>query len=320
MSRFLVTGGGGFVGQWLARLLIERGHDVVLAGLGSFDDSPPILTAAERSAVRWVGADMRRSGDVRAMLEASRPDAVAHLAGIAFPPAGDQDPALTYDVNVLGAVRLFAAIDELRGAGTLDPAVLIVGTGLQYGLHAPEEQPLDESAEQRPLTSYAASKTAQEVVALQWHRASGARVVCTRSFNHSGAGHPTEYLLPSLVARTRAIKDAGSGTLTLGNDAVRDYLHVADVADAYLALIERGRSGEVYNVCSGTGIGVRQLAADVLLRAGVSAEISTAPSLVRATDVPALIGSPAKLMRDTGWSPRRTHADIIDDLLNAATE
>jgi GDP-4-dehydro-6-deoxy-D-mannose reductase len=156
-------------------------------------------------------------------------------------------------------------------------------------------------------------------VSLQVHRTTGLRVVCARSFNHSGAGQQQEYLLPSLVRRVRALAD-GNNTLSFGNDVVRDYLHVADVAEAYLALVERGRAGEVYNVCSGTGITVRQLAADVLLHAGKSAEISTELSLVRATDIPALIGSPEKLMRDTGWSPRRTHEDIIDDLLNAATE
>jgi GDP-4-dehydro-6-deoxy-D-mannose reductase len=163
---------------------------------------------------------------------------------------------------------------------------------------------------------YAASKSAQEIAALQAHRAHGLRVVCTRSFNHSGVGHGEEYLLPSLVRRVRSL--ARGEPLALGNDVVRDYLHVADVADAYLALTERGTAGEVYNVASGIGLSVRRLAMDVLLRAGVDADISTEPSLVRPTDIPVLIGSPAKLTRDTAWTPRRTHTDIIDDLLHAA--
>jgi GDP-4-dehydro-6-deoxy-D-mannose reductase len=110
------------------------------------------------------------------------------------------------------------------------------------------------------------------------------------------------------------------GSFSIGNDVTRDYLHVEDVAAAYIALTERGRPGEVYNVCSGVGISVRDLARDVLLRAGLRPDISTDTSLVRATDIPVLVGSPAKLMRDTGWTPRKTHADIIDDLLNAATD
>jgi GDP-4-dehydro-6-deoxy-D-mannose reductase len=100
---------------------------------------------------------------------------------------------------------------------------------------------------------------------------------------------------------------------------------VDDVVLAYLALLERGRPGEAYNVASGRGVSVRQLAADVLLRVGASADISTDVALQRATDVPALVGSHDKLTKDTGWTPQKTHLDIIDDVIrfastNAATD
>ncbi len=190
---------------------------------------------------------------------------------------------------------------------------------MQYGIHR-DAAPLRESAEQRPTTTYAASKSAQEVAALQFFRSSGLRVICTRSFNHSGIGHGPQYLLPSLVSRVRRIARGEETMLRLGNDVVRDYLHVADVVAAYLALAERGRAGEVYNVCSGIGISSRKLAADVLLHAGVTADISLEPSLVRASDIPVLVGSPDKLAQDTGWSPTKTTTDIIADLLNASTD
>lgn len=314
MTRVLLTGGGGFVGQWLARALLGRGDEPVLAGIGG--DEPQVLTPEEGRAVRWVSADVRVQQDVAAMVDATQPDVIIHLAGIAFPPQGDDDVALTYDVNTLGCVRLLATLAARKKAGVLDPVIVVIGSALQYGVHDAGDMPLTESAEQRPLTVYAASKSAQEIAALQAHRAHGLRVVCTRSFNHSGVGHGSAYLLPSLVRRVRAL--ASGDRLALGNDVVRDYLHVSDVADAYLALAERGTAGEVYNVASGIGLSVKRLAMDVLLHAGVAADISTEPSLVRPTDIPVLIGSPEKLMRDTGWMPRRTHADIIDDLLHAA--
>jgi GDP-4-dehydro-6-deoxy-D-mannose reductase len=319
MTQFLLTGGGGFVGQWLARLLLERGHDVTLAGVGSLDDGPGILTAAERARVRWVSADVRSQADVERMLDAAQPAAVVHLAGVAFPPDADRDPAAAYDINTLGAVRVLSALAARCAAGTLDAIAVVVGTGLQYGSHAVNEMPLCEDATQRPLTSYAATKLAQEIAAVQIGRVSPLRIVCTRSFNHSGVGHGAQYLLPSLVSRILALRGGRSRQLTLGNDVVRDYLHVRDVAAAYLALAERGRAGEAYNVSSGIGVSVRQLAADALLRAGVNADISTEPSLIRAMDIPVLIGSPDKLERHTGWRPALTHADIIDDLLHVAT-
>jgi GDP-4-dehydro-6-deoxy-D-mannose reductase len=145
------------------------------------------------------------------------------------------------------------------------------------------------------------------------------RVVCTRSFNHTGVGQAPNFLLPGLVRRARALPSEG-GRLTIGNgDTVRDFLHVADVVDAYLALMEHGEVGEVYNVCSGEGTSVRALATSVLQRLGTSAEISSDPTLARSVDVPVLVGNNGKLRRATGWAPRRTRDDIIDDLIHAAT-
>jgi GDP-4-dehydro-6-deoxy-D-mannose reductase len=318
MTAYLLTGGGGFVGQWIAKALIEQGATPVLSGLGTLDEGPRILTDAERRAVRWVTCDVRSSAQVVAMIEAARPDVIIHLAGIAFPPEADDDPTSTYDVNVLGTVRLLAELARLKRAGTLDPAIVVVGTSQQYGLQPANAMPLSERAPQCPVSAYAASKAAQEIAALQRFRGDGLRVICTRSFNHSGAGQDSRYLLPSLVNRARALAKSGARALTIGNDVIRDYLHVRDVASAYIALAEHGVPGETYNVSSGIGVSVRQLAADVLLQAGANADITTEPALVRSTDIPVLVGLPAKLMDATGWAPRLTHADIIDDLIRSA--
>lgn len=316
-QRALVTGGGGFAAQWLERALLERGWEVSAAGLGV----PPqtsVLVDAERRSVRWIEADVRRAADVAGALDATRPDAVFHLAGIAFVPAAAADPGETYEVNVVGAVRLLAAVGQRRQAGTLDPLLLVVGSGEQYGRHDAAELPLSEAAAQRPLSVYAASKAAQEVVALHAARAQGLRVVATRSFNHSGPGQASHFLLPALVARALEARADGRTSVAIGNrEPIRDYLHAADVAAAYVALAERGVPGEVYNVCSGEGVAVGELASDVLQRVGVRADITTDPSLVRPVDLPALVGSPEKLHRTTGWAPRRTRADIIDDLIHA---
>lgn len=305
--RALITG-GGFVAGHLARALTKRGDEVVVGGLQAVD------------GVAAVRMDVRSQADVDAALDATLPDAVFHLAGVSFPPEADRAPDVAYDVNAVGVVRLLNAILRGRDAGAPDPVVVVVGTAVQYGRHDEADMPLDEGAEQRPASVYGASKAAQEIAALQFARRFGVRVVCTRSFNHSGTGHGAQYLLPSLVRRVKALSGNDAATLALGNDVVRDYLHVDDVVGAYLLLAERGRAGEVYNVASGQGVSTRQLAADVLLRAGVSAEISTEPALVRASDIPTLIGSPAKLVRDTGWRPAKTYADIIDDLLHAEAD
>jgi len=316
--RALVTGGQGFVAQWAIRAMLARGWSVTSAGV-HHGAEPTILGGDERQAVDWVTMDVTDGGQIAATVERAAPDVVLHLAAISHVPEAKRNPARAFEVNAVGTVRLLAELGAWRKAGEADPIVLVIGSSEQYGRHERDEMPLQETAEQRPLTLYAASKTAQEVAALQAFRGEGLRVVCTRSFNHSGAGQASSFVLPGLVARALAASRQG-GPLTLGNgDTVRDFLHVDDVVDAYLSLVDRGTPGEVYNVCSGEGASIRALAESVLQRIGVPADISSDPALTRPVDVPVQIGSNAKLRHATGWTPRRTREDIIDDLIHAAT-
>lgn len=315
--RALVTGGHGFVAQWAIGAMLDRGWSVTAAGLGAADGGP--LDAERRSAVRWAALDVTQPEQIRDVIERAAPDVILHLAAISHVLDAKRDPGRAYTVNTVGAVLLLTEIARMRHAGTCDPMILVVGSAEQYGRHEASEMPLDERAPQRPLTLYAASKAAQEIAALQAHRSDGVRVICTRSFSHSGPGQPAQFLLPALVSRALALPKAG-GTLAMGNgETIRDFLHVSDVVEAYLALLERGTAGEAYNVSSGEGLSVRALAESVLQRVGASAEISSDPALSRPVDVPVQIGSNAKLREATGWAPRRTREDIIDDLIHAAT-
>ncbi|MEO8335797.1 MAG: GDP-mannose 4,6-dehydratase [bacterium] len=317
-TRALVTGGNGFVAQWAIKAMLERDWIVTAAGVGPVQKSI-VLTDDERARVEWRRMDITSQSEVEDVVDFARADVVLHLAGISHVLDALSQPGYAYEVNTVGAVRLLAEVRKHRAAKAADPVVLIVGSAEQYGRHELNEMPLHEGLEQRPLTLYAASKVAQEIAALQAYRSEGVRVICTRSFNHSGVGHGPHFLLPGLVARASALPNAG-GSLVIGNaDTVRDFLHVSDVADAYLSLLEKGVVGEAYNVSSGEGVTVRQLATTVLQRLGIDAEITTDPALMRRVDVPVLVGSNSKLRHATGWAPRRTRDDIIDDLIHAAT-
>ena len=315
--RALVTGAAGFVGQWLCRELLKRGFHVFGALL---EDEPPpgTLSPDERRHVQWIQADVRLLEQCRRLVDESVPDAVFHLAGVAFLPTASADPGAALEVNVVAAARLLGVVRERRRAGMIDPVVLIVGSGEQYGYHEESEQPLRECAEQRPMNVYAASKAAQEVVALEAFRSGGVRVIATRSFNHSGPGQSEQFVLPALVARALSLRRAGEDSLKLGNLAtVRDFLHVADVVRAYVLLVERGTPGEAYNVASGRGVDVATLARRILAYVGVDAKLEVDPTLVRAVDVPVLVGDAGKLRETTGWSPEHSLDTIIEDLIRA---
>jgi GDP-4-dehydro-6-deoxy-D-mannose reductase len=317
-TRALVTGGNGFVAQWAIRAMLQRGW-AVMATTHDAAPADSVLSDQERDAVDWRPADVTSQSDLRAVVDEARAELVLHLAAVSHVPDAARNPGRAYEVNTVGTVRLLAEVRRHRDAGTGDPMVLVIGSAEQYGRHELNAMPLHEGAAQQPLTLYAASKAAQEVAALQAYRSDGVRVVGTRSFSHSGVGHGSHFLLPSLVARVIALPPSG-GVLQIGNgDTVRDFLHVRDVVEAYLSLYVHGAVGEIYNVCSGEGVSVRALAQRVLLRAGRSAEVRTDPVLARPVDVPLQVGSNAKLRRATGWAPRLTRDDIIDDLIHAAT-
>lgn len=318
----LVTGAGGFVGQWLCRALLRDGWSVAGTTQGALP-TPGVLTAVEIASVAWRGIDLRTGSDerraIQPMLERHQPDAIFHLAGIAYLPAAGNNRDVALGVNVGAFTKLLDGLRPLREAGTIDPTMLVVGSGEQYGRHPANAQPLSESAARYPLNFYAATKVAQEEIALATHRSEGLKVIATRSFNHSGRGQAPSFLLPSLVARAIAARQNGTDVAIGNTDVVRDFLHVEDVVTAYISLVAHGVPGEVYNVCSGTGVRVGDLASEVLAQAGVRAPLRVDADLQRAVDVPALVGDPAKLKAATGWTPIRSRSDIIAELLDAAS-
>ena len=316
--RALVTGAAGFAGQWLCRELLHAGWDVW--GTRLDDALPPgALDTASGAAVRWWEGDLRASTAAHDAIEAATPDAIFHLAGIAHVPSANADPAGTLEVNVIAAARLLAHVRARRAAGMLDPVVVMVGSGEQYGRHDAGEMPLGEDAAQRPMGVYAASKAAQEVLALEAHRAGGVRVIAVRPFNHTGPGQSPNFVVPALVRRAVALRGT-SKSLVMGNTAtIRDFSHVEDVVRGYVALAERGTAGEAYNIASGAGTEVAALARRILALAGVDAKLQSDPALVRPADVPALVGSAAKLRAATGWAPRHSLDSILEELIRAAS-
>jgi len=309
--RILVTGAAGFVGgHLLEHLRAARPeaevHGVVLPG-GAASWRP--------SGVRVVEADLEDPAAAGRAVASSRPDRIVHLAGQASVHRSWEDPAGTLRTNVLGVVNL---LDAVRQEG-LRPAVLVVGSADEYGPVPSAEPPLRETAPRRPASPYAVSKVAQAALAALYGPAGGLRVVATRTFPHTGPGRG-EVFAESSFARQIAEIEAGlrAPVVEVGNlDAVRDFSDVRDVVRAYDLLLESGRGGEAYNVCSGRGRRVGDLLDALLSASTARVEVRVDPARLRPADVPALVGDPAKLVADTGWQPRipfeRTLRDLLDD-------
>ena len=311
--RVLVTGIGGFVGPVVARTLGAAGHEV----LGLVQPGPPSarLAALGLPAAALHVGDVTDAAALGRLLAATRPDAVVHLAGLTFVPAAERDPAETYRVNVGGLLALLAAVR----AETPKARVLVVGSGDVYGAVERSELPVREETPFRPVTVYGASKAAADVAAAQWARAYGLHVVRARPFNHTGPGQDPAFVCSALARQVAAI-EAGrqEAVLRVGNvDPVRDFSDVGDIAAGYVALLERGRAGEAYNLCSGSGSSIAEVIAILRTHARVPLRVHSDPALRRAVDVERVVGSHERATRDTGWKPRipldETLGGLLDD-------
>lgn len=290
-----VTGARGFVGPHLVAHLEACGDDTV-----SLDRHGP------------DSFDVTDADAVHARFHDARPDVVYHLAALSHVGESWKSPAASFRVNAEGTLNVLRACTDL-GVGR----VIVVLSSEEYGHVAEADLPLGETAPIRPVTPYGAAKAAADVLALQAFLGDGLGTIRVRPFSHTGPGQSDRFVVPALAARiARAERDAVDEIPVGSLDAVRDLTDVRDVVRAYRLLAERGEPGEVYNVCSGAGVSVQEIADALIDHATRPIRLVTDPALVRPVEVPRLVGSNTRLCAATGWAPEipleRTLVDVLD--------
>jgi GDP-4-dehydro-6-deoxy-D-mannose reductase len=285
--RALVTGGTGFAGRHLVRL----------------------LPGAEAPSHREL--DLLDVGAVRAFVRSAAPDAVFHLAALASVGRSWETPSETLTANVAMTANL---LEALR-AEAPEARVVVASSGEVYG--PPARLPVDEDAPLRPQNPYAVSKAACDLLAGQYADAHGLRVVRTRAFNHAGPGQPDDYVVGTLTRQVAEAEAAGASEVVLrtGNPAAaRDFTDVRDVVRAYVAAadLEPG----AWNVGSGRAVTVADLVELVGAAARLPVRHEVDPARVRPHEVPEVYASAERLRAATGWRPEipleRTVADALD--------
>ncbi len=302
--RVLVTGGAGYIGGITVEQLILAGHEVVVLDTlvtGHRESVAPGATLATHSV-------MDKQAVVE-LLKEHRVEAVLHCAARSLVGQSMQDPGLYFTENVVGGIALLDALREAE----VDRLVFSC-TAAVYG--EPDRVPIRENAPTRPVNPYGASKLAFES-AMGWYAAYGLRSVSLRYFNVAGASErygerhdPETHLVPNMLEAARGgtpLTIFGDDYPTADGTAIRDYIHVLDLADAHVAALELTAQmepgQEIANLGSGSGFSVKQVLAAASRIVGEQIPHSYGPR--RAGDPPALIASYDRAEELLGWRPRR---------------
>jgi len=301
--RALVTGANGFVGTHLLALLLQVNAQVAAL---SRDRG-----LASQGPLQWLAVDVRDADGLSHAIGQSRPSVVIHLAGQSnAAPLADM-----FSTNVQGTLNLLEAVR----CHVPEAMVLIAGSSAEYGTVPPEHQPISEDVPLHPITPYGVSKMAADLLGYHYSRTYGLRIVRVRPFNLIGPGQSEQFVCAAFARQLAEIKcDLREPVLRVGNlHTSRDLLDARDAARGFVLLAEHGGSGEAYNLCSGRETVIEDMLRQLIEISGLRVDVSVDPARLQQADVPAQIGSYAKIHRRTGWTPQisleQTLADVWAD-------
>ncbi|MFH2001702.1 MAG: GDP-mannose 4,6-dehydratase [Planctomycetota bacterium] len=304
--RALITGGSGFVGFHLFNRLAAEGWDLTILDLG---DAPEFLG----SKGRFIRGDMTSEESLLKAVTLARPDVVYHLAGIAFVPAAEKDKQKALAVNVQGGLNLFEAVRREAPKAR----VIVISSSEVYGKAGAEQMPLSENAPVRPANFYAFTKASLEN-ATMYERAMGLQTVVLRPFNHIGPRQSDQFVT-SAFARQVAQIEAGRipAVIRVGNlDAIRDFTDVEDMVRAYQLAGEHDLEHRVYNLCSGSGVAIKEILNAFLDMSEKEIHVETDPDRLRPSDVPVLVGDARRFAKATGWRPAVSLTESLQRILD----
>ncbi|MDH4195987.1 MAG: GDP-mannose 4,6-dehydratase [Candidatus Aminicenantes bacterium] len=314
--RVLITGATGFVGRYLSRELAGvAGSAPASPAFEVFGTSFPDHPAPGEPNISFL--DLRNAQAVRDVLRRTRPEWIFHLAAVSQVRMSWEKREETFEANVMGTFYLFEAVrQELPSA-----RVLFVSSSDVYGIVTETDKVLTEDDPVRAVNPYACTKAAGELLTRFYTDVEKLDIVTARPFPHTGPGQGPDFVCSDWARQlVRVERGEAQPTIRVGNlDVCRDFVDVRDVVRAYVLLLEKGRRGEVYNVCRGTAVPLREildtLITEVGLRPRLPVTVEVDPAKLRKTDQPLLRGSAAKLRAETGWTPRVDFRETLRDLL-----
>ena len=312
MRRVLVTGVTGFAGSHLVDYMLTR-NDCEIFGIQRWR-SPLENVTHFMDKITMVECDLRDASSTRDTLERVRPDWIFHLAAQSFVPTSWSAPTESLTTNVLGQLNIFEAVRRIG----LQCRIQIACSSEEYGMVYADELPIKETNPLRPLSPYAVSKVAQDLLAYQYWMSWKVDSVRTRGFNHEGPRRGPVFVASDFAKQIADIeKGLKPPVLHVGNlEARRDFTDVRDMVKGYWLALEKCEPGEVYNICSGRAWRIREVLDLLLGMTPAKIDVRQDPARLRPSDVPVLLGDASKFRKATGWEPSIPFEQTLRDMLD----
>ena len=242
-----------------------------------------------------------------------RPDWIFHLAAQSFVPTSWVAPSESLTTNVMAQVNIFEAVRRLG----LKTRIQLACSSEEYGMVYPDETPIKETNPLRPLSPYAVSKVAQDMLGYQYWMSWKVDSVRTRGFNHEGPRRGPVFVASDFAKQIADIeKGKKAPVLHVGNlEAKRDFTDVRDMVRAYVLALEKCEPGEVYNIASGSAWTIQAVLDHLLSLTKQKIEVKQDPARLRPSDVPILLGDNSKFVKATGWQPTIKFEQTLADML-----
>ncbi len=311
MRRILVTGVTGFAGSHLVDYMLERG-DCEIYGIQRWRSrTENIEHFADK--ITLLECDLRDATSTMDTLAKVKPDWIFHLAAQSFVPTSWIAPTESLTTNVLAQVNIFEAVRHLG----LKTRIQLACSSEEYGMVYPDEVPIKETNPLRPLSPYAVSKVAQDMLGYQYWQSWKVDSVRTRGFNHEGPRRGPVFVASDFAKQIADIeKGRRKPVLSVGNlDAIRDFTDVRDMVRAYWLALEKCEPGEVYNIATGKGWKIKDMLDRLLGMTKAKIEVKEDPARLRPSDVQILIGDASKFVKVTGWEPKIPFEQTLADML-----
>lgn len=307
--RNLITGGAGFAGSHLAEYLLREGQEVIVFAHPRDELQNLAGLASEVRVQRGDILDARRVQDT---LRDLKPQRIYHLAALSSPAESFRDPKAAYDVNLTGTFNFLSAWRQLQ----FDSRFLYVSSSAVYGEASERELPLREESAFRPVSPYAGSKAAAEMLALQFFHGYGLPIVRARPFNHTGPRQDSRFVCSSLARQMVEVElQLRPPSVAVGNlETRRDFSDVRDVVRGYFLLLENGRPGEVYQLCSGRPSSIKTVVEHFIALSSKPVKVEIDERLIRPEKSIILWGDPSKAKNEAGWEPRYQLGTTLADL------